>query len=126
MSWASKLKAAEVEAEVAMKSPDPWVTRLTRLRGKESGDGIERIGTQSVFDVLEIPQRHRGSGACKRLARTMKSLGWSPIKSRGLNQAGFRDQIRGYAKDNWGSPLSETTIGTGSASEQRMKVAAAM
>jgi hypothetical protein len=36
----------------------------------------------------------------------MRELGWRAIKARGLNQAGFREQIRGYARDKTGSPLS--------------------
>jgi hypothetical protein len=40
------------------------------------------------------------------LAELMRELGWSPIKARGLNQAGFRDQIRGYARERRRSPLS--------------------
>jgi hypothetical protein len=36
----------------------------------------------------------------------MREIGWVPIKARGLNQAGFRDQIRGYAREQKRSPLS--------------------
>lgn len=36
---------------------------------------------------------------CRRLARLMHELGWSPIKARGLTPGGFRDQVRGYARD---------------------------
>ena len=104
MSWLNKLENAQ--AEIAARTVDLWRQRLERLRGKDSGDGIERISTQAVFDFLEVSQVNRRAGACKRLARVMKDLGWSPIKARGLNQAGFRDQIRGYAKDKRGSPLS--------------------
>jgi hypothetical protein len=104
VSFIEKLNQAK--AERAARNAEPWRLPLERLHGKDSGDGIERIATQAVFDFLEVPQVNRGAGACKRLARVMKDLGWSPIKARGLNQAGFRDQIRGYAKDLQGSPLS--------------------
>jgi hypothetical protein len=78
---------------------EPWRLRLERLRGKVGDDGVERISTQAVFDALEIPQRSRGAGACRRLAAVMRDLGWSQIKARGLNQRGLREQIRGYARD---------------------------
>jgi hypothetical protein len=104
MSWLGKLEKAR--AEIAARNADPWRLPLERLRGKVGDDGIERISTQAVFDVLEVPQRSRGPGACKRLAGLLRELQWTPIKARGLNQAGFRDQIRGYAKDKRGSPLS--------------------
>lgn len=104
MHWVEELHKAQ--AEMTARDADPWRLRLERLRGRIGDDGIERISTQAVFDVLEVPQRARGAGACRRLARLMRELGWSPIKARGLNNAGFRDQIRGYAKDQKGSPLS--------------------
>jgi hypothetical protein len=67
---------------------------------------MERIATAAVLDFLEVPQRSRGAGACRRLARLMRELGWRPVKARGLNQRGLREQIRGYARDKTGSPLS--------------------
>jgi hypothetical protein len=96
----------EAQAEMAARRADPWRLQLARLRGKVGDDNVERIGTQAIFDALEVPQRNRGAGACKRLARLMRELGWSPIKARGLNQRGLLEQIRGYARDPRGSPLS--------------------
>jgi hypothetical protein len=96
----------EAQVEMAARRADPWRLRLERLRGKVGDDNVERIGTQAIFDALEVPQRNRGAGACKRLARLMRELKWSPIKARGLNQRGLLEQIRGYARDPRGSPLS--------------------
>jgi len=104
VSWLTRMR--EAQAEMAARNADPWRLRLERLRGKIGDDNVERIGTQAIFDVLEVPQRNRGAGACKRLARLMRELGWSPIKARGLNQKGLLEQIRGYARDPRGSPLS--------------------
>ena len=78
---------------------DPWRLRLERLRGKTWDDGIERISTQTIFDILEVPHRSRNAGACRRLAKLMGELGWNPIKARELTPGGFRDQVRGYARD---------------------------
>jgi hypothetical protein len=97
MSWVDQLKQARTE--VLARNAEPWHLPLERLRGKVGDDGIERISTQTVFDILEIPQRNRGAGACRRLAKVMRELGWRPIKARGLNQRGLREQIRGYARD---------------------------
>jgi hypothetical protein len=85
---------------------DPWRLPLERVRGKTWDDGIERVGTQALFDFLEVPQRRRNAGACRRLAKLMRELGWTPIKARGLTQGGFRDQVRGWARDKRQSPLS--------------------
>jgi hypothetical protein len=104
VSFLEKLRQAQLER--AARDADPWRLRLERVRGKVGDDGVERIATQVVFDVLEVPQRARGAGACRRLAKLMRELGWRPIKARGLNQRGLLEQIRGYAKDQTHSPLS--------------------
>jgi hypothetical protein len=72
--------------------------RLERIKGKIGYDGIERISTQDVFDHLEVSQKGRTAGACRRLAKLMRELGWTPVKARCLGQSEFRDQVRGYAR----------------------------
>jgi hypothetical protein len=61
MSWLGKLERAS--AEMAARSADPWRLRLERLHAKIGEDGIERVTTQLLFDILEVPQRSRGAGA---------------------------------------------------------------
>ena len=78
---------------------DPWRLRLERVRGEVGYDGIERISTQALFDHLKLPQRGRNAGACRHLAELMRELGWTSMKTRSLAQSGFRDQVRGYARD---------------------------
>jgi hypothetical protein len=102
MSFIKVLKEARIQATA---KADPWRLRLERLRGKVGYDAIERISTQTVFDVLEVPQRGRNSAACRHLAKLMRELGWHPIKARSLTQNGFRDQVRGWARDRSGKPL---------------------
>jgi len=97
LSWMGKLK--KVEAELAARDTDPWRLPLERLRGKVGDDGIERITTQTVFDILEIPQRNRGAGACRRLAKLLTQLGWTAVRVRGLTRGGYREQVRGYCRD---------------------------
>ena len=87
----------------AMARPaDPWSLRLERIRGVLAHDGVERISTQALFDHLEVPQRSRTSAACRRLAKLMRDLGWTAVKVRSLGQNGFKDQVRGYARDTRG------------------------
>src|SRR6516162_8598709 len=90
---------------VRARNADPWRVRLEGVRGKVGDDGIERVSTQTLFDFLEVPQRNRGAGACRRLAKVMRELGFHPIKARGLTQTGVRDQIRGWARDRRGLSL---------------------
>jgi hypothetical protein len=49
--------------------------------------------------MLEIPQRSRRAGACRRLAKLMSELGWMPVRVRGLTRGGYLEQVRGYARD---------------------------
>jgi hypothetical protein len=94
MSWVGKMYA-----EIVERNADSWHLRLERLRGKIGDDGIERITTQAVFDILEIPQRNRSASACRRLAKLMTELGWSAVRVRGLTRGGYLEQVRGYARD---------------------------
>ena len=97
-SWLTKME--EAAAKIAsISSADPWLLRLERLRGKIGDDGIERVSTQTVFDVLEVPQRSRGAGAGRRLAKVMRDVGWTPVRVRDLTRGGYLEQVRGYARD---------------------------
>ena len=84
---------------------DPWRVRLEKLKGKVWDDDVERIATQAVFDYLDLPQGLRTAQACRRLAKIMTELGWTPIRARGLNRSGYRDQVRGWARDRSGERL---------------------
>jgi hypothetical protein len=94
--WIELLR--RTKAEALAQSADPWRLRLERVRGKSGYDGVERISTQDLFDLLEVPQRARSAGACRRLANLMRELGWTPVTARGMTQSGFKDQVRGYAR----------------------------
>ena len=102
MAWANLLE--ELRLDRATQSVDPWCLRLERVRGKVGDDGIERISTQTLFDHLEITQRNRGAGACRRLAKAMRKLGWTPVRVRDLTRGGYKEQVRGYCRDARGEP----------------------
>jgi hypothetical protein len=97
VSFISMLREAVAIGQA--QAADPWRLRLERVQGKVGDDGVERVSTQALFDLLEVPQRSRSAAACRRLARQMRELGWSSMKARGLTQAGYRDQVRGYARE---------------------------
>jgi hypothetical protein len=100
MSWLDELH--DEQQKIAAQSADPWRLRLKRVHGKIVDDGIERITTQLLFDILEVPQRGRGAGACRRLAKLMAELGWTAVRVRGLTRGGYLEQVRGYCRE----PLS--------------------
>ena len=82
-------KLHEAKAKLAARSADPWRLPLERVHGKIGDDGIERITTQLLFDILEVPQRSRGAGACRRLAKLMAELGGWLCGSEGSRAVGI-------------------------------------
>lgn len=105
MSFLSTLKKAK--DQIRAQQSDPWYVRLSAVRGKVGDDGVERIATHTLFDILGVAQRGRTAAAGRRLAEIMRGLGWSPIRARGLTPTGLKDQVRGYARDksNWSEIL---------------------
>jgi hypothetical protein len=97
MGFLADLESARKE-KLARRT-EPWRLPLARLRGVIGDDGVERVTTQNVFDVLQIPQRRRGAGACRRLAKVMAQLGWTAVRVRGVTRGGYLEQVRGYARD---------------------------
>jgi hypothetical protein len=96
VSFLAKLRAAEAEA--VPQDTDPWRLGLERVRGKLEFDGQERVSSQTVLDVLEVPQRQRTAGTYRRLARLMAELGWTAVRVRDLTRGGYKEQIRGYVR----------------------------
>ena len=94
-----RLRRAEAKICRATETGDPWRLPLERVRGKVGDDGIERITTQLLFDILEVPQHSRGAGACRRLAKLMAELGWMAARVRGLTRGGYLEQVRGYCRE---------------------------
>jgi len=96
VSFLDRMKAAAVEAA---KPIDPWRLRLERVRGTTGFDGLERISTQRLMDLLEVPQRQRTAGAYRHLATLMAELGWAPVRVRDLTRGGYLEQVRGYVRN---------------------------
>lgn len=97
MSFLGKLAAAKTEA--LARDADAWRLPLERLHGLIGDDGIERLTTQAVLDVLEIPQRNRRAGTYRRLAKLMPELGWTAVRVRGMTRGGYLEQVRGFCRD---------------------------
>jgi hypothetical protein len=96
MTWLRRLEDAQVGS--VAPDGDRWRRPPERLHGQIGDDGVERITTQRVLDVLEVPQRARRSGAYRRLAKLMTELGWNANRVRGLTRAGYLEQVRGFAR----------------------------
>jgi hypothetical protein len=89
----------EAAKSAAAESADPWHLILGRVRGKvDFFDGLERISSQTLLDLLEVPLRNRTAGTYRRLAKVMAELGWTAVRVRDLTRGGYREQIRGYCR----------------------------
>src|ERR1035437_8391161 len=97
MSWLVKLEKAK--AKIAARNGDPWRLPLERVRGKIDFDGLERVSSQTLLDILEVPQRSRTAGAYRHLAKIMAELGWTAVRVRDLTRGGYKEQVRGYCRD---------------------------
>jgi hypothetical protein len=68
------------------------------VRGATGFDGLERISTQTLLDILEVPQRKRTAGSYRRIAALMGELGWTAVRVRDLTRGGYKEQVRGYVR----------------------------
>ena len=90
----------EAAKAAAAELADPWRLTLERVLGKvDFFDGLERVSSQTLLDLLEVPQRNRTAGTFRRLARVMTELAWTAIRVRDLTRGGYREQVRGYCRE---------------------------
>ena len=97
VSWVGRLEQAK--AELTARDADPWRLTLERVRGKIDYDGLERVSSQTLLDMLEVPQRNRRAGTYRRLAKLMAELGWTAVRVRDRTRGGYLEQVRGYCRD---------------------------
>ena len=101
LSFRERLREAAKSA--AAENIDPWRLTLARVRGKvDFFDGLERISSQTLLDLLEVPQRNRTAGTFRRLAKVMTELGWTASRVRDLTRGGYKEQVRGFCKEAGG------------------------
>ena len=95
MSFLEKLREQRLQLEAP---DDPWLAPLQRVRGKVEFDGLERLSSQTLLDMLGVPQRSRTAGVYRRLARLMAELGWAAVRVRDLTRGGYKEHVRGYVR----------------------------
>ena len=99
LRFRDRLKEEESKAAAA-ESADPWRLILERVRGKvDFFDRLERISSQTLLDLLEVPQRQWTAGTFRRLAKVMTELGWTAVRVRDLTRGGYKEQVRGYCRE---------------------------
>ena len=89
MAWIEKLHHAR--AELAERDADPL-----RQKVEAAVRGMEAVSTVALLDLLGLPKT---TGNGRRIATTMRALGFIPIKSRRLMPGGYRDTVtRGWCR----------------------------
>ena len=89
MSFMQRLEQAH--ANFARGRDDRWRKKLEpKLRT------VEAMSSVALLDLIGVPAT---TGNARRLAHTMRAMGWVGFKSRRLMPGGFRDTtIRGWAR----------------------------
>jgi hypothetical protein len=100
----------ELDGDVQVPMYEKFEAELAELRGGRHVSSCCPRPTPAGQHADRVrrppsPAPPRTAGACRRLAKLMSELGWHPIKARGLTPGGFRDQVRGYARDTRGEAL---------------------
>ena len=89
MAWIEELHRAK--AALAERDADPLREKVEAIVR-----GMHGISTFALLDLLGLPNT---TGNGRRIAMTMRSLGFIPIKSRRLMPGGYRDTVtRGWAR----------------------------
>jgi hypothetical protein len=79
-------------AQQAEQGSDPWKRVLERALPAN----VTSVSTNALLTLLDVPHT---TGNARRLAQTMRAMGWVGLKSRRLMPGGFRDTtIRGWAR----------------------------
>jgi hypothetical protein len=78
-------------AEAADRSANPWRDTVERAMR-----GVEAISTYALLDVIGLKQT---TGNARRIAVTMRGLGYVPLKSRRMLPGGFHTTLlRGWTR----------------------------
>ena len=97
MSWLGRLH--RLNAEAAARNADPL-----RMKIEDAVRGKEAVSTAALLDLLNLPKT---TGSARLIAKSMRALGFVPIKSRRLMPGGFRDTVaRGWAR-----PVRQSALG---------------
>jgi hypothetical protein len=74
LTFRDRLREEEAKSAMA-EAADQWRLVLERVRGKiDFFDALERISSQTLLDLLEVPQRNRTAGTYRRLSNPSLTL----------------------------------------------------
>ena len=83
---------ARAQTALAQRRADPWKNILERALPAS----MTAVSTNALLDLVGLPQT---TGAARRIAPTMRRLGWVAIKNRQLVPGGWRGtHVRGWSR----------------------------
>ena len=86
----------QASAELAKRYADPLQPKVVA-----TVRGMDAVSTVALLDLIGLPIT---TGNARRVSKTMRSLGFVPIKSRRLMPGGYSDTVtRGWARPVRGS-----------------------
>ena len=91
LSFRESLERAQ--AELTRRDADPLLEKVEAVVR-----GMEAVSTVALLDLLGLPKT---TGNGRRVAQSMRSLGFIPIKSGRLMPGGYRDTVT----RDWARPL---------------------
>ena len=90
MAWCEKVRQAQ--AQLVDNHIDPW----KRVLERSVPANVAAISTVALLDLLDVPPT---TGNARRLAHSMRALGWVGLKSRRLAPGGWRTTTcRGWTR----------------------------
>lgn len=89
LSWTARIEQAA--QELARHDADPLLEKVSA-----TVRGMNEVSTHALLDLIGLANT---TSNARRIAKTMTSLGFIPIKSRRLMPGGYRDTVtRGWAR----------------------------
>ena len=77
LTFRERLREEKAKSAAGKIQRYPWRLTLERVHGKvDFYDGLERVSSQTLLDLLEVPQRSRTAGTFRQLAKVMAPLHW--------------------------------------------------
>jgi len=96
LSWTGRIQQAYEQR--ARHEADPLLEKVSA-----TVRGMDAISTHALLDLIGLPNT---TSNARRISKTMKSLGFVPIKSRRLMPGGYRDTV----SRGWASPLRQLKL----------------
>lgn len=91
---------ARERAKLEQRDADPLRDKVASITR-----GMEAVSTVALLDLIGLPNT---TGNARRISKTMRALGYIPIKSRRLVPGGWHDTLcRGWARPVRGSQFGE-------------------